>query len=138
MVPHAGERYGRDGCRVPIPWSADAPAFGFSPTGASWLPQPAEWAHLARDAQAADAASTLSLYRSLLTLRRARGLGAGSLEWLAGFAADVLAFRNGNVTVIANVGDAPVALPDGIVIASSGPVAGSVLPADTAVWLADD
>ena len=134
----AGERYGRDGCRVPIPWSADAPAFGFSPTGASWLPQPAEWAHLARDAQAADAASTLSLYRSLLTLRRARGLGAGSLEWLAGFSADVLAFRNGNVTVIANVGDAPVALPDGIVIASSGPVAGSVLPADTAVWLADD
>ena len=134
----AGERYGRDGCRVPIPWSADAPAFGFSPTGASWLPQPAEWAHLARDEQAADAASTLSLYRSLLTLRRARGLGAGSLEWLAGFSADVLAFRNGNVTVIANVGDAPVALPDGIVIASSGPVAGSVLPADTAVWLADD
>ena len=46
-----GERYGRDGCRVPIPWSADAPAYGFSPTGASWLPQPAEWATLARDAQ---------------------------------------------------------------------------------------
>ncbi len=25
-----GERYGRDGCRVPIPWTADAPAYGFN------------------------------------------------------------------------------------------------------------
>src|SRR5699024_3450331 len=24
---------GRDGCRVPIPWEADAPALGFSPSG---------------------------------------------------------------------------------------------------------
>ena len=37
---------GRDGCRVPIPWSGDEPPFGFSPDGASappWLPQPASW-----------------------------------------------------------------------------------------------
>ena len=33
-----GELYGRDGCRVPIPWEADAPGAGFSPTGESWLP----------------------------------------------------------------------------------------------------
>ena len=38
----AGERYGRDGCRVPLPWTAKDPAFGFSPTGAAWLPQPAD------------------------------------------------------------------------------------------------
>ncbi|GAB3859556.1 hypothetical protein GCM10029963_60990 [Micromonospora andamanensis] len=31
---------GRDGCRVPIPWEADAPSYGFGPTDASWLPQP--------------------------------------------------------------------------------------------------
>ena len=133
-----GERYGRDGCRVPIPWSSDSPAYGFSPTGASWLPQPAEWAAFARDVQAGDPASTLSLYRTLLAARRSHDLGSGDLEWLEGFGDDVLAFRNGTVTVIANVGDAPVALPGGIVIASSGPITGQVLPADTAVWLADD
>ena len=25
---------GRDGCRVPLPWSGDAPPFGFGPEGA--------------------------------------------------------------------------------------------------------
>ena len=73
----AGERYGRDGCRVPVPWSATEPAYGFSPTGASWLPQPASWATLARDRQVADAGSTLTLYRTLLAARRCHELGAG-------------------------------------------------------------
>ncbi|TDN90978.1 glycoside hydrolase family 13 protein [Microbacterium sp. BK668] len=133
-----GERYGRDGCRVPLPWSSDAPAYGFSATGESWLPQPAEWATLAREVQAEDEASTLSLYRALLAARRARHLGEGTLEWLDGFDAQVLAFRNGNVTVVANTGSTPVALPDGIVIAASGPLGRATIPADTAVWLADD
>ena len=38
---------GRDGCRVPLPWSGAAPPYGFSPEGATrqpWLPQPADWA----------------------------------------------------------------------------------------------
>ncbi len=35
---------GRDGCRVPIPWSAREPPFGFGPgNGQPWLPQPADW-----------------------------------------------------------------------------------------------
>jgi len=130
-----GERYGRDGCRVPLPWNADAPAYGFNDSGASWLPQPAEWAGLARDAQAGVAGSTLELYRTLLAERRAHGLGAGSLEWLEGYGSDAVAFRNGNVTVVANTGSEPVALPSGIVIAASGPVT-DVIPADTAVWVA--
>ncbi len=130
-----GERYGRDGCRVPIPWDADAPAYGFSPTGQSWLPQPAEWARFARDAQAGDPASTLSLYRTLLAERRAHGLGAGTLEWIDGFGDDVLAFRNGDVTVLSNIGSEPVALPAGDVLAASEPVTGGSLPADTTVWL---
>ncbi|MFD4958017.1 glycoside hydrolase family 13 protein [Microbacterium sp. NPDC058389] len=131
-----GERYGRDGCRVPLPWSAEGPAYGFNDSGASWLPQPAEWAELARDAQRGVAGSTLELYRTLLAERRARSLGAGSLEWLEGYGVDAVAFRNGNVTVVANTGSRPVALPSGIVIASSGPVT-DVIPADTAVWVAD-
>ena len=130
-----GERYGRDGCRVPIPWNADAPAYGFNATGVSWLPQPAEWATLARDRQSGVEGSTLELYRSLLAERRARSLGAGSLEWIDGYGTDAVAFRNGDVTVIANTGSTPIALPDGIVIASSGPLADRALPADTTVWL---
>ena len=42
---------GRDGCRVPIPWEADAPSYGFGPADASWLPQPAVWAEYALDRQ---------------------------------------------------------------------------------------
>jgi alpha-glucosidase len=38
-----GERVGRDGCRVPIPWEPDGPGLGFT-TGRPWLPQPEEWA----------------------------------------------------------------------------------------------
>ncbi|WP_082822903.1 glycoside hydrolase family 13 protein [Microbacterium sp. T32] len=131
-----GERYGRDGCRVPIPWTADAPAYGFNDTGAAWLPQPTEWAELARDVQREDPASTLSLYRSLLAERRAHGLGAGSLEWLDGYGDDVVAFRNGPVTVIANLGDAAVDLPAGDVLVASGPLDGDTLPTDTTVWIA--
>ncbi|WP_438354613.1 glycoside hydrolase family 13 protein [Microbacterium sp. CJ88] len=130
-----GERYGRDGCRVPIPWYSAAPAYGFSPTGASWLPQPSEWAGLARDAQVGDPLSTLTLYRGLLAERRTHRLGAGALEWLGGYGDDVLAFRNGRVTVIANLGAAPVALPEGRMVAASEPVDGRMLPTDTAVWI---
>jgi alpha-glucosidase len=129
-----GERYGRDGCRVPIPWNADARAYGFSPSGASWLPQPAEWARLARDAQAGRAGSTLELYRTLLTERRERALGAGSLEWIDGYGPEAVAFRNGNVTVVANTGATPIPLPSGIVIAASRPVSDAI-PADTTVWV---
>ena len=133
-----GERYGRDGCRVPIPWSADAPAYGFNETGASWLPQPDVWAELARDRQKGDRASTLSLYRTLLAERRARSLGTGELTWLDGFGDDVVAFRNGDVIVVANLGEAPVTIPDGTVIAASGDIVERQLPVDTTVWVAVD
>lgn len=131
-----GERYGRDGCRVPIPWTADAPAYGFNTTGESWLPQPAEWADLARDVQVDDPSSTLTLYRSLLAERRARNLGAGELEWLDGFGDEVVAFRNGSLLVIANLGDGAVELPAGEVLIASGPLDGDRLPTDTTVWIA--
>ncbi|MFJ4159385.1 glycoside hydrolase family 13 protein [Microbacterium testaceum] len=131
-----GERYGRDGCRVPIPWTADAPAYGFNTTGESWLPQPAEWADLARDLQVDDPSSTLTLYRSLLAERRARNLGAGELEWLDGFGDEVVAFRNGSLLVIANLGDEAVELPAGEVLIASGPLDGERLPTDTTVWIA--
>ncbi|MBM7831974.1 alpha-glucosidase [Agromyces cerinus] len=132
----SGERYGRDGCRVPLPWESTAPSYGFGPTDASWLPQPAQWAELARDVQAGDPVSTLSLYRDALALRRTHDLGAGTLEWLPGYAETVVAFRNGDVVVIANTGDSSVEVPAGDVLLSSEPFEGRSLPADTTVWLA--
>ncbi|MEV1131940.1 glycoside hydrolase family 13 protein [Agromyces sp. NPDC049794] len=130
-----GERYGRDGCRVPLPWEADAPNYGFGPAGDPWLPQPSQWRELARDRQRGVPDSTLSMYRSGLALRREHALGAGTLEWLPGFGDDVVAFRNGSVVVVANAGAAAVELPAGDVLLASSELDGRSLPADTAVWL---
>ena len=130
-----GERYGRDGCRVPLPWEAGAPASGFSGTGATWLPQPDGWDEYARDRQRGHDGSSLELYRSLLAGRRRLRLAQGSVEWIDPGSPDVLAFRNGDALVIVNFGRVPVARPDGVVLASSGPVEPGVIAPDAALWL---
>lgn len=128
-------RVGRDGCRVPIPWAADAPAFGFSDTGEAWLPQPDSYRGLAADQQVGVNGSTWTLYRDALALRREHGLGRGSLAWLD--AGDpVVGFDNGSVRVWTNVLGEPVALPGGWrVLLSSAPCDGALLPSDVTVWL---
>jgi alpha-glucosidase len=140
-----GAERGRDGCRVPLPWSAAEPGFGFSPSGVTWLPQPGSYAAYAADAQRGVPGSTLETYRGALATRRAEGLGTGGLEWaveLDGGA--VVAFRNRDVLVVANLGSAPVALPAGSQVllgsvdverAADGSL---VLPADATVWLRED
>lgn len=130
-----GERYGRDGCRVPIPWEGTEPSYGFGPSSESWLPQPAQWASLARDAQRDVPGSTLSLYRDALRLRREQSLGAGALEWLPGYPETVVALRNGSVVVVANTGTSSVELPSGELLLASGPLSGRTLPPDTTAWL---
>jgi alpha-glucosidase len=129
-----GERYGRDGCRVPLPWTASGPAYGFNETGASWLPQPDEWARFARDAEEGDSASTLSLYKRLIAERRSRGLGTGSLVW-EDSGADAVAFRRDDLHVVANLGSEPIELGEGVTfVAQSEPFTGTALPANTAAW----
>ena len=129
-----GERYGRDGCRVPIPWTRSGESYGFSESGASWLPQPDGWAALSREAQEGVEGSTLELYRSLLRLRREHALGAGGIEWLD-TDPSVLSFRNGDVIVVVNFGDRAVELPNGEVLAASATLEGGTLPTDTAAWV---
>ena len=129
-----GERYGRDGCRVPLPWDADAPAYGFNETGRSWLPQPTEWAEFARSVEEQDPTSTLALYKELLAKRREFGFATGSLVW-EDAGADAVAFRRGDVHVAVNLGTEPLALPDdSTVVVASQPFDGAELPVDTAVW----
>lgn len=92
-----GEETGRDGCRVPLPWEADSPAFGFSPDGKSWLPQPPGWKEYAVDRESADPRSPLNLFRRMYALRRELRLGCGGLvDVTDGVAADSrgLAFLN--------------------------------------------
>jgi alpha-glucosidase len=137
-VQSGGTDPGRDGSRVPLPWSGAMPPFGFSPPGAyadPWLPQPAEWARLTSEAQQADAASMLALYRSALRLRREHLATDAPLSWLT--APDgVLAFARGGVECWVNTGDSSVELPPKSVLLASSPAAvpGS-LPPDASAWL---
>ena len=131
-----GERYGRDGCRVPIPWTAAGHASGFGDGAEPWLPQPADWPSFARDAQVNDPDSTLSLYRRLLSERRHHALGAGALRWTASDDHNVLSFTNGDVTVITNFGGASLQLPASAqVLVRSGGLGQEPIETDTTVWL---
>jgi alpha-glucosidase len=117
-----GERVGRDGCRVPIPWEADAPAFGFNQTGKAWLPQPALYAEYARALQRGVEGSTLELYKTCLAQRKALELGLGDLAWDAEYCTDTtLGYVNSSVLVIANFGKASISIPEGELLVSTQP-----------------
>jgi alpha-glucosidase len=120
---------------VPIPWEGASESFGFSTGAKSWLPQPAEWAGLARDQQNGVAGSTLELYKLALQLRREHSLGSGTVEWVEGFGPDVVAYCNGDVTIVANTGAASVQLPAGDVLLTSEALVGRTLPGDATAWL---
>ncbi|HEY3340020.1 MAG TPA: glycoside hydrolase family 13 protein [Propionicimonas sp.] len=135
-----GANVGRDGCRVPLPWTPTGDSYGFGPDGgaATWLPQPAEFAALAASVQDGDPASVLELYRAALKIRAGHpALGDGGLQWVdAGD--DVLAFRRDpGFACWVNLGSQRVALPEGAtVLLSSQDLTDHVLPPDTAAWLA--
>jgi alpha-glucosidase len=130
---------GRDGCRVPIPWSGTDRPYGFSPDGADrpWLDQPADWAPLTVGAQAVDPTSMLSLYREGLRARRDAPWGAdGELRWLPS-ENEVIAFGRGErFACIVNFGPQPVELPAGAdVLVVSDALEDGALGQDTTVWL---
>jgi alpha-glucosidase len=135
-----GERIGRDGCRVPLPWSGESPPFGFGPGPTAWLPQPPAWATLTAEAEEDDPGSMLSLYREALRLRREHpALGDGTMAWFDAGDRDVLAFRRSpGFACLVNFGDEPAALdvPGASLILASTPEATAThLPTDAAVWL---
>ncbi|OJU39030.1 MAG: alpha-amylase [Microbacterium sp. 69-10] len=128
---------GRDGCRVPLPWTADGPSFGFGADGAH-LPQPAWFAAHAVDAEAADPASSLSLYREALRLRHELQTGE-SLEWLETGRVDVLRFARPNGwQVVTAFGTEPFELGSDAerVVLSSLPLVGGTLPGEATAWIA--
>jgi alpha-glucosidase len=125
---------GRDGCRIPLPWSGTAPPYGFSADGGArtWLDQPWGWGALTVEAQSGDDGSMLSLYRAGLRLRRTIH---GPLGWLPS-AGNVIAFARGDsFACVVNFGPAPVPLPPGDVLIASSDVEGGAVPQDTTVWI---
>ena len=134
----AGNRVGRDGCRVPLPWQAGVgDANGFNTTGASWLPQPEVYREYARDQQDGVAGSTLELYKSALHIRRELKLGEGSFAWLPQFTNEVsLGYRNVGILVIHNFGREPIAMPSGdVILRSANETDHKHIAADETVWI---
>ncbi|GAB3693122.1 glycoside hydrolase family 13 protein [Nocardiopsis oceani] len=127
---------GRDGCRVPLPWTREGPSFGFGSNGA-WLPQPSWWGEYSVEAQEDDPDSTLWLYRNALRVR-GRFAADETLVWNDHLnRGPVLAFYRADVLVVVNTGPDPVPLPRGEVLLASAEVDGMALPGDTTVWLGD-
>jgi len=128
---------GRDGCRVPLPWSGTTAPFGFGPGGTPWLPQPDDWGPLTVEAQEADPASMLSLYRAALRIRRSVvALGGEDFAWASG-EPDVLAFTRGaDFVSVTNLSREPVRLPAFTeLLLSSAPLEHGMLPTDSTAWL---
>jgi alpha-glucosidase len=149
-----GTDIGRDGCRVPIPWSGDIPSYGFGPGEQSWLPQPSEWARLSVQAQESDD-TTLNFYRSALARRRSEpATGDGELQWRNGeltASEGVLIYTRPHpqlpLTCVLNTNDHNISLPKVFgteLLQASGPEVAVVDSADgeyvvvgpeTAIWL---
>jgi len=125
---------GRDGCRVPLPWSSEGPSYGFGGGGA-WLPQPPVFAASSVAAESGVPGSTLELYRAALRLRRELQTDE-TLEWVETGNPDVVHFvRPGGWHCVTNFGTEPATLPDGTVRVASAPLEGGLLPGATTAWL---
>jgi alpha-glucosidase len=136
-----GARKGRDGCRVPLPWTAEPPGYGFT-AGSAWLPLPDAFGLLAVAQQEADAGSTLALHRRALAARRASpALREGSFAWLdSPPGALVFERRSRDETVVCaiNLDTEPLPLPEGEIVLASALDLEHALPAATAAWIRPD
>ncbi|MET4060325.1 alpha-glucosidase [Arthrobacter sp. UYP6] len=129
-----GVDIGRDGCRVPLPWTRTGSSFGFG-SGGAHLPQPEWFGAYAVEVQEDDPASNLTFYRRALELRRELQTEE-NFEWVEEISPEVLHFiRPGGWRCVTNFGSAPAALPPGTVLLASSPLQNGLLPADTTAWL---
>lgn len=129
---------GRDGCRVPLPWTRGGSSFGFG-AGGAWLPQPASFGACSVEAQAGVAGSCLEMYRHALALRRhLRGVDAeGDVDvaWIDDVGGVLHFRRSSGWACIVNLSTAAVPLPHGTLLISSSPSDGRMLPVDAAAWV---
>ena len=127
---------GRDGCRVPLPWTKSGSSFGFGDGGAH-LPQPKHFGDYSIEVESADPSSPLSIFRKALALRKTL-IAPEDMTWHETGDAQVLHFSRPNGwNCITNFGRNYYNFDGaGEVIHSSGPLAKSGdLPPATTVWL---
>jgi len=136
---------GRDGSRIPLPWTRATPNLGFAPGNVlPWLPIPSDWAGLSVEAQQGDETSVLNFYRGILALRKELGLARrGEFRWRDA-PADCLVMNRRladgrEVSCTVNFGDETRAFDRaGDLVAASGDAqfdsSGTTLAADSAVW----
>jgi alpha-glucosidase len=139
---------GRDGCRVPLPWTATGSSFGFG-TGGSHLPQPEWFKDWSIEGESRDAKSPLSIFRKALALRKDL-VAPEEMTWHETGDQHVLHFSRPNGWhCITNFGRGHFDLTGkGEILHSSGPLAeagiylihgietsGNDLPPATTVWL---
>jgi alpha-glucosidase len=143
-----GRDLGRDGARVPLPWTETGPSFGFSsPPGAAHIAQPDWFGEVSVEAQEGRPDSTLNFYRQALRLRRqllaqapgsadpALADGSEGLVWLDA-PPGALRFQRGAWQCLANFTAEPFALPVGQILLTSGPLTTEgLLPPATCAWL---
>jgi alpha-glucosidase len=132
----AGKEIGRDGARVPLPWTRSGPSFGFGP-GISHIPQPDWYAEMSVEAQAGEPASSLAMYRQALKLRHLLSEGE-DLTWLDPPDDAATHFRRSPTwSCVTNFASHPVPRPPGRLLMASGPLAGrEEIPPATTLWLA--
>ena len=140
-----GQELGRDGARVPLPWSPVGDGLGFGPN--PWLPQPETFENITVDHQLGNPQSVLNLYKNALRIRHELALGRAEFEWdpMSEQNTQILAYRlttdsGDTVLVAANAGDAAVEIPElttGELLLASGQsaVMAGKLAADHTVWI---
>ena len=125
---------GRDGCRVPLPWTSTGPSFGFGSADAH-LPQPIEFGTLSMQTQTKVKGSNLDIYRTALKLRK-KLQTSEEFEWIKTGDPQVLHFsRKNGWRCIINFDGVDFTLPKGEILHSSSPLKGGKLPKNTTVWL---
>lgn len=136
-----GVQKGRDGARVPLPWTGTQTPFGFT-SGKPWLPIPDEWANLTIEAETGDSSSSLELYRKALSLRKKLPGAQNDFHWTrTPDGSGVISYQRGDVEIFLNTSGSPCALSTRgkLLIASNDAVAFHnveiVLSARACIWI---
>jgi alpha-glucosidase len=124
---------GRDGARVPLPWTRGGTNFGFG-TGTPHLPQPEWFVDFSVEAESGVSGSPLEVFRTALKLRRELQC-AEEITWHETTSDDVLHFSRPNGwNCITNFKASKYPMPAGEIILASSPLLNGKIAAGTTVW----
>jgi alpha-glucosidase len=140
---------GRDGCRVPMPWTTDSASLsGFSTSSSvkAWMPQPEGWGSMSVEIQEQLADSMLHLYRQALQLRPHLVDEGEDIEFVGDGADGLFSFTRGSYAVVVNTSADFVEIPATLVAnrsvilesvngAMTNRDGSKLLAGNTAVWL---